>query len=227
MNSPYLIAVTGGSGSGKSTLAKTLSERLGEDQVLLFTEDAYYRPREAHGPDAPLWTASEMEARVNFDDPASKDMDLFENHLAALRRGEGIIQPFYDFALHDRVMGRETELKPRPIIIAEGVHVLSRESCFALFDLSVFVDTPPDIRLARRIQRDMNERGREVDRVIRQYLTFVRPAHARHTEPAKLMCDLVIQDEGPLAMSMGKPDRKAEGRLAAPVLARLSDEGVI
>ena len=227
MTSFFLIAVTGGSGSGKSTLAKSLKQKLGDERVLLFSEDAYYQPREFHGAEAPSWNAAQMEENVDFDDPASKDMALMATQLAALKRGESILQPYYDFALHDRVAGNEVELSPKPIIVADGVHVLSNKAFFELFDLTVFVDTPADLRLARRIQRDVKERGREVDRVIAQYLKFVRPAHGLYTEPAKLNCDLVIQDEGPLAMAMGEPDKKAENRLVAPVLGYLQYEGVI
>lgn len=227
MTSPFLIAVAGGSGSGKSTLARTLQRRLGEQKVLLFTEDAYYQPREFHGAQAPLWSPEEMEANIDFDDPASKDMALFEAQLSALKRGESVLQPHYDFGQHDRIMGKELELDPRPIIIAEGVHVLSAPRLFDLFDLTVYVDTPPDIRLARRILRDVRERERKVERVIAQYLTYVRPAHNRFTEPAKYGCDIVIQDEGPLAMTMGQPDKRAEDRLAAPVWAFLVDEGLV
>ena len=226
MTTPFLIAITGGSGSGKSTLANTLVDRMGQDKALLFTEDAYYQPREFHGPDAPLWSEEEMEQKVDFDDPTSKDLDLFEAQLAALKRGESVLQPHYDFATHDRIMGKEVQLDPKPVIIAEGVHVLCRPQLFSLFDLTVFVDTPPDLRLARRILRDVHERKRDMDRVIRQYLTYVRPAHGRHTEPAKFSCDLVIQDEGPLAMINGRPNQRAKVRLAAPVWAFLKDEGL-
>ncbi len=226
-SAPYLIAVTGGSGSGKTTLARTLFKRLGADRAVEMGEDNYYHPREHHGMDAPLWTAEEMERKVDFDSPASKDMDLFEAHVAALKRGESISQPHYDFSKHDRVLGKEETISPRPIVIVEGVHVLSEPILFLHFDLTVFVDTPPDIRLARRVMRDKRERGRDVERTLVQYLTYVRPAHARWTEPAKFNCDIVIQDEGPLATGMGKPVQRAADRLVAPVWSRLVEEKVI
>lgn len=227
MHTPYMIAITGGSGSGKSTLANALLEKLGPDMALAFGEDNYYRPRESYGVDAPLWSLEQMEQRIDFDNPESKDMALFEMHVDALRRGESVVQPHYDFSRHDRDMGRQVTLDPRPVIIVEGLHVLCEPRYFTLFDLTVFVETPPDLRLARRIQRDVRERNRELDRVLAQYLTFVRPAHARFTEPAKFMCDLVIHDEGPLASTLNAPDEKAQQRLIAPVWGRLIDDNVI
>ena len=226
-DAPFMIAVTGGSGSGKSTLASALSARIGAEHVLNFSEDNYYRPREHYHVDAPTWSAEEMEKRVDFDDPQSKSMDMLESHLDALKRGESIRQPVYDFARHDRRMGQETTLDPKPIIIAEGVHVLCEPRYFDLFDLTVFVDTPADLRLARRIQRGTKERGRDLDRILAQYLNFVRPAHARYTEPAKIQCDLIIQDEGPLASTLNKPDKKAEDRLVAPVWTFLTDNHIL
>ncbi len=227
MNKPYMIAITGGSGSGKSTLAQALLDKLGEDKVLLMGEDNYYKPREHQHPDAPLWSMKEMEERVDFDDPASKNMDMYEAHLVALRQGRTISQPVYDFTKHDRIDGAEKVLSPRPIIVCEGVHTLSDKSYFNLFDLTIFVETPADLRLARRIERDVNERNRELNRVLAQYLNFVRPAHAQYTEPAKFLCDLIIKDEGPLAAQVGSPNARAEARLLAPLWSYLIEEGVI
>ncbi|MEM8921232.1 MAG: uridine kinase [Pseudomonadota bacterium] len=227
MDAPYLIAITGGSGSGKTTLARVLTSRLGAERALLLGEDNYYRPRIDYGPEAPGWTAAQMEQKINFDDPASKDMALFETHLRDLQAGRSIEQPIYDFATHDRVDGETRKLPPKPVIIVEGVHVLSDQALFDLFDLTVFVDTPDDLRLARRIARDVAERGRALDRVLAQYLNFVRAAHHRFTEPAKFRCDIVVKDEGPLASAVGVPGPAAEARLAAAVWARLLADGIV
>ncbi len=226
MASPYMIAITGGSGSGKSTLARAMQEKLGEDKLLVIGEDNYYKPREHQHTDAPLWSNQEMEERIDFDDPATKNMDMYESHMVSLKQGETIGQPIYDFSKHDRIVGEETLLSPRPFIICEGVHTLCEKKYFNLFDLTIYVDTPADIRLARRIKRDVSERGRDLDRVIAQYLSFVRPAHAKYTAPAKYMCDLIIEDEGPLAAKVGQPSAKAEARLLAPVWSFLQDEGL-
>ncbi len=227
MTKPYMIAITGGSGSGKSTLAQALLDKLGGDKVLIMGEDNYYKPREHQHPDAPLWSNQEMEERVDFDDPVSKNMDMFESHIVSLKQGETIGQPIYDFSKHDRVDGEEKILSPRPFIVCEGVHTLSHRKYFNLFDLTIYVDTPADLRMARRIKRDVSERGRDLDRVIAQYLNFVRPAHAQFTEPAKYLCDLIIEDEGPTAAKVGKPDAKAQARLLAPVWSFLKDENLI
>lgn len=227
MIQPYMIAVTGGSGSGKSTLANALVKRIGAGRAQVFGEDNYYKPREHYGVDAPGWSDAEMEKRIDFDDPASKEMDLLESHLAALKNGESISQPVYDFSVHDRDMGKQEIISPSEFIIVEGVHVLHEKRYFSLFDLTVFVDTPPDLRLARRIKRDVTERGRDLDRILAQYLTFVRPAHAKFTEPAKVLCDLIIQDEGPLACAVGRPDPRAEARLLAPLWGFLQDQDLV
>ncbi len=224
---PYMIAVTGGSGSGKSTLAGALQHRLGEDRAVLLTEDAYYRPRAEQAPGAASWSPAECEARINFDDPRAKEMDRFRLDLEALRAGQAILQPVYDFASHDRLPGAIDRREPRAVAIVEGVHVLSDPGFAQLFDLTVFVDTPDDIRLARRIRRDVAERGRALERVLAQYFAFVRVAHRRFTEPAKLLCDLVIADEGPLAYEADAPSAASVDRLVAPVWAKLSLDGIV
>ena len=219
---PYLIAITGASGSGKSTLAQALMDKIGPDQVTLVREDNYYRPRSDYGTEAINWTPAEVEKHIDFDDPASKDMDLFQAHVKALASGQSNNQPVYDFATHDRVAKAANKLPARPVVILEGLHCLFEPSMFDLCDLTVYVDTPSDICLARRIWRDSHERGRSVERILDQYLTFVRPAHARYTAPAKLRCDLIISDDGPLASSVGAPSPEARMRLLAPVWAAVS-----
>ncbi|MBI1340709.1 uridine kinase [bacterium] len=193
---PYLIAITGGSGSGKSTLARGLQDRMGPKRCALLTEDNYYLPRSAHGPDAHTWSNETVEARINFDDPASKDMALFAAHLDQLRQGLAIRQPVYDFATHDRRVGEWRDVPATPLVIVEGVHVLSDRSLRPRYDVSIYVDTETDVRLLRRIRRDVEERGRSLPRAIDQYLRFVRAAHLRFTQPAKAVCDLVLEDSG-------------------------------
>src|SRR5262249_16721178 len=159
------------------------------------TEDNYYLPRDRHVPPVVGWANDRIEATINFDDPASKDMALFRQHIEALRRGEGIDQPVYDFAIHDRAQGARHHIEPRPIVIVEGVHLPADPNFQPPFALTVFVDTSDDLRLIRRIRRDRLERSRNSESVIRQYLKFVRPSHQRFTQPAKFVCDLVVADE--------------------------------
>ncbi len=224
--SVVMIAITGGSGSGKTTLAKALHARLGEVTCALLTEDNYYLPRDRHSPPVIGWSNEQIEATINFDDPASKDMALYRDHLVALRQGRSIDQPVYDFAVHDRTEGAVHRVDARPVVVVEGVHVLSDPGFQKLFDLTVFVDTSDDLRLIRRIRRDRVERSRPSERVIRQYLTFVRASHQRFTQPAKFVCDLVVADEGQPAFIGEAPDAMAVDRLVAPVWSRLEAMGV-
>lgn len=221
-----MIAITGGSGSGKTTLAKALRARLGEAACALMVEDNYYLPRARQSPATVGWSSDEVEAAVDFDDPAAKDMALFRRHLVALRDGHDVDQPVYDFATHDRVEGAVHRIDARPVVIVEGVHVLSDPDFKTLFDLTVFIDAPDDLRLARRIRRDRIERGRSSDGAIRQYLAFVRPAYLRFTGPARSICDLVVDDDGRMETADGAPDATAVERLVAPVWARLRAMGV-
>ena len=225
-----LIAISGGSGSGKSTLARSLEMVLSPDACVVIGEDHYYKSRIANN--IVGLEASEVEALINFDDLSSKDMDLFEDHVRALAKGEAIDQPIYDFATHDRVEGQSSRIEPKRLTIIEGIHVLSVPSIADQFALKIYVDTPDDLRLARRILRDTapeseGGRGRSVSRVISQYLGFVRPSHHRVTEPAKYVADLVIADEGLPAYGQANPSRAAVMRMLSPVLSWLTDAGVV
>lgn len=224
---PFMIAITGGTGSGKSTLANALVERLADRGCAIVTEDNYYLPRAEQSPSVVGWPNEEVERTINFDDPATKDMAMFRGHLASLRNGESVQQPVYDFGTHERVAGAHEEIAPTPFLIVEGVHVLADPKFAELFDLTVFVDTAEDIRLIRRLRRDLNERGRDIERTIQQYLSFVRAAHLRFTEPAKFLCDVVVADEGGSAWGTHGPDEEAVARLCAPVWSRLERLGVL
>ncbi len=220
-----MIAITGGSGSGKTTLARAIHDRLGEARSALVTEDNYYLPRASHTPSVVGWSNEQIEKTINFDDPASKDMALFRQHLLQLRAGQGIDQPVYDFATHERKPGAVHRIDPRDVVLVEGLHVLSDPANYKLFDLTVFVDTSDDLRLIRRIRRDRAERGRASEGVIQQYLRFVRAAHQRFTQPAKFECDLVIADEGAPAFANEAPSGVAVERLVAPLWVRLQAMG--
>ncbi len=226
MSGVFMLAITGGSGSGKTTLARALHGRLGAARSALVTEDNYYLPRHRHTPPVVGWSNDEIEKTINFDDPASKDMALFREHLVGLRAGHPIDQPVYDFAMHDRVANAVHRIDARPVIIVEGVHVLADPGFLPLFDLTVFVDTSDDLRLIRRIRRDRAERDRPSERVIQQYLRFVRASYMRFTHPAKFVCDIVVADEGAPAFTNDVPDAVAVERLVAPVWGRLVSLGV-
>ena len=222
----FLIAMSGGSGSGKSTLAVALLERLGPGRAVMFGEDAYYHPMSYYGAPASDAEREALVAGINYDDPKSKEVDHLVSDLKALKAGEGVDQPIYDYDRHDR-SEKTRRIEPAPVLILEGIHALSMPKIRNLIDLSVYVDTPDDLRLARRIRRDVIERGRTVDSVLQQYMSTVRAAHYRFTYPAMFEADLVIADEGVPAYGHVKPSAEAIERMLAPVLSRLQTAGVI
>ena len=223
--SSFVIALSGGSGSGKSTVADGLLGRLAPGMAGQFHEDAYYWPMAHYGAPETDDDSLEIIASVNYDDPASKDTGYMARDLAALKNQSAIDQPIYDYAAHDR-SADTLRIEPAPIIILEGIHVLSIPEIAPLIDLSIYVDTPVDLRLARRIRRDVIERGRDVEGVLAQYLSTVRPAHYRFTHPAKYQSDLVIADEGLPAYGKVRPTPEAVDRMLAPILERLRAAGL-
>lgn len=205
--SPLLIAVAGGSGSGKSTLATALEARLPAGTVTVVIEDAYYGDHGGKAGFDPLG--------FDFDDVTAKDHGLLASHLAALRAGETVDVPLYCFETHRRLASVAT-VSPAPLIVVEGAHLLCTAELAALFDLRIYVDTPPDVRFIRRLIRDQAQRGRTADSVIQQYLATVRPAHQRLIEPSRARADIVIADDRGAVV----PDDPTEfDRLLAPVLA--------
>ncbi|MEL6324918.1 MAG: AAA family ATPase, partial [Pseudomonadota bacterium] len=170
----YVIAVSGGSGSGKSTLAEALVARLGSDQVVLFHEDAYYWPRTHYPEDMSV-------GAINYDHPASKDAEHLVQDLNALKQGHVIDQPVYDYGRHDRSRTEVRRLAPATVILLEGIHALSIPQANDLIDLRVYVDTPDDLRLARRIRRDVVERDRDIEGVLSQYRHNGRAARFAYT----------------------------------------------
>jgi uridine kinase len=185
----FLVAIAGGSGSGKSAVARGIAEALGRDRVAVLVQDAYYRDR------ADLLPVERV--RLNYDVPDALDHGLFREHVAALRRGEPVVPPIYCFATHRR-LGWGEPLSPRPIVLVEGILVLHDPEVAGLFDLRIFVDAPEAVRLARRIERDVLERGRTRESVIAQCRASVFPAHARYVEPSRAHADLVLLNAGRL-----------------------------
>jgi len=225
--SPYLIAMTGGSGSGKSTVAEALLETCAGNGAVIFNEDGYYWPMSHYGPADTDEQRQAIIARVNYDDPISKETSLMARQLADLKAGRTIEQPIYDYDCHDRKTDETRQIEPASIIILEGIHALSVPELKPLIDLSIYVDTPDDLRLARRIRRDVVERGRDIPGVLNQYLTTVRAAHYRHTYPAMFEADLVIADEGLPAYGQVRAGKDAIDRMLAPIIDRLRAVGVL
>lgn len=182
---PLVIGLAGGSGSGKTTIARRLHDTVGADQVAMIQHDAYYRDLD-HLP-------FEQRAKVNFDHPDSLETELLVEHLETLRSSGTIQRPVYDFTTHTRT--EETvEVKPLPVIIVEGILVLVEPELRALMDLRIYVDTDSDLRLLRRMQRDIIERGRTLESVMDQYLRTVRPMHLQFVEVSKRYADIIVPE---------------------------------
>lgn len=181
------VGVAGGTGSGKTTLVQALMQRIGRERIVLLPHDAYYRDL-GHLP-------LEDRARVNFDHPDSLETELLVTHILQLRAGETIPMPQYDFVTHTRRRERVI-VRPRPVILVEGILILVDPLLRELFDMKLYVDTDADVRFIRRLQRDIEERGRTAQSVIDQYLSTVRPMHLEFVEPSKRHADLIIPEGG-------------------------------
>lgn len=184
---PFLIGVAGGSNSGKTTIATKLAELVGDDQLALIKLDSYYVSRTDQ--------TVEERATANYDHPDAFDWDLLNDHLAALSAGATIEVPVYDYTIHDRSDRRNT-VPPSRVVVVEGILVLWEPRLRHRFDLKIFVDTPADLRIIRRLKRDVAERGRTPESILDQYLETVRPSHERFIEPSKRYADVIIPEGG-------------------------------
>jgi uridine kinase len=185
--SPLLIGIAGGTGSGKTTVARTILRRVGADHIAFIPHDAYYRDLSG----MPL----EERKKLNFDHPDSLETELMIEHLKALKGWSPIPLPVYDFATHTRVT-RTVLVEAQPIILVEGILIFYEIELRKLFDVKIFVDTDADIRFIRRLQRDISERGRTAESVMKQYLETVRPMHMEFVEPSKRYADVIIPEGG-------------------------------
>lgn len=181
-----MVGVAGGSGSGKTALARSLAERFGSEAALIFHDNYYCRRDEL------TW---DERAEINYDEPDAFETSLLSAHLDSLLAGSEIDVPVYDYAQHNR-SGDTIRLAPAPIIFVEGVLVLHEEALRDRFNLKLFVETDADVRILRRIKRDVLERGRTIESVEAQYLATVKPMHERYVEPSKTWADVIIPEGG-------------------------------
>ena len=179
---PYIIGIAGGSGSGKSTFAQRLKEAF-PDQISLISCDNYYLPHD----DLSL----EERALLNYDAPEALEFDLMVRHLEQLKNGEPALCPVYDFTKHTR-SSQVIEILPRPIIVIDGILIFHDAALRQCMDLKIYVETDADERILRRARRDMVERGRDLDSVIQQYLTTVKPMHNTYVNPTKVYADIIL-----------------------------------
>ena len=199
MEKKYLvIGIAGGTGSGKTTLMKNIINRFG-DVVTVLSHDNYYRRHDE--------LTYEERCKINYDEPAALETDLMAYHLDLLRKGESIECPVYDFTQHNR-SDETITVVPKRVIIVEGILIFENEPLRELMDIKIFVDTDADVRLCRRIKRDVNKRGRTLESVLTQYQETVKPMHEKYVEPSKKYADLVVPEGGKnlvaLDMIMGR-----------------------
>ena len=179
---PYIIGIAGGSGSGKSTFAQRLKEAF-PDHISIISCDNYYLPHD----ELPL----EKRAHLNYDAPEALEFDLMVRHLEELKNGKTALCPVYDFSQHTR-SHKVTEIQPRPIILIDGILIFHDPALRDCMDLKIYVETDADERILRRAKRDMQERGRDLDSVIDQYLTTVKPMHNTYVKPTKIFADIIL-----------------------------------
>jgi len=213
---PFLIGIAGGSGSGKSRVAATICAWLAPDALVL-PQDCYYRDH------ADL--SAEQRSRLNYDEPLALDHALLQQHLQRLSCGQGIERPHYDFSRHRRREQREPVV-PAAVIIVEGLFAWWDEAVRGQFDLRLFVDAAPDLRFIRRLRRDVEERGRTIESVIRQYLETVRPMHDRWIEPARAQAHVVLINSGAWEETAHRLNQNLAARLPVSLAERLTFRNV-
>lgn len=184
---PLVIGIAGGSGSGKTTVAQEILQRVGPDRIAFLQHDSYYKDLSGLPP--------AQRAEVNFDHPNSLETELLIQHIASLREGKAVEVPIYDFSIHTRT-ARTFTVQPRRVILVEGILIFVEAALREMFDVKIFVDTDSDMRFIRRLERDIAERGRTTESVIKQYQLTVRPMHLEFVEPSKRYADIIIPEGG-------------------------------
>lgn len=182
-----LLGIAGGTGSGKTTLADKLTRSFGSDEVSILRHDNYYKRHDE--------MCYEERSKLNYDHPDAFDTELLCEHIKALKEGRSIQMPVYDYSVHNR-SDETIQVNPAPVIVLEGILIFAEPNLCELMDIKVFVDTDADVRILRRIIRDVKERGRSLDSVIDQYLTTVKPMHEQFVEPSKRRADIIIPEGG-------------------------------
>ena len=186
MKDVIVIGIAGGTGSGKSTLVKKIKEEF-HDRTTIMSHDFYYKQHND--------ITFEQRKKLNYDHPESFDTDLMIEHIRELASGREIQRPVYDFTIHNRVDDTVT-VKPAKVIIVEGILIFENKELRDMFDIKLFIDTDADVRIIRRILRDVSERGRTLESVVNQYLTTVKPMHEQFVEPYKKYADIIIPEGG-------------------------------
>lgn len=205
MKRRIIIGIAGGSGSGKTTLANNIAAHFG-DRIAMLRHDDYYKKNT----DLPL----EERAKINYDHPSAFDTELLLEHLDALKNGSPVNCPIYDYSMHDR--GQDIRIvEPADVIILEGILIFENKEVLSRLDIKVFVDTDPDVRILRRIIRDVKERGRTLDSVAMQYLGTVKPMHEAFVEPSKKHADVIIPEGGNNPVAYGMLIDKIENHLSS------------
>jgi uridine kinase len=184
---PLVIGIAGGSGSGKTTLAFLVRDRVGAERIAYLPHDSYYKDLSSLPPN--------QRMTINFDHPDSLDTSLLIQHIEQLKRHEPVELPIYDFKTHSRT-ARTERIEPKPVIMVEGILIFADAALRKLLDVKIFVDTDSDIRFIRRLERDIAERGRTTEMVVRQYLSTVRPMHMEFVEPSKRYADVIVPEGG-------------------------------
>lgn len=188
-----IIGICGGTGSGKTTIARSIVEAVGAENVVLVEQDSYYRDLA----DMPL----DERHQANFDHPDSVDSNMMVHHILRLKQGLQAEMPLYDFKTHTRTTNIEV-IEPRPVVIVEGILIFSEPRVLDLLDVRVFVDTPDDVRLIRRLKRDHAERGRTYEHTMDQYMRTIRPMHFEFVEPSKRHADIIIPEGAQMGVSV-------------------------
>lgn len=187
MDNVIVIGIAGGTGSGKSTLIRKIKENFG-DAITVISHDSYYKEQKE--------MTYEERCQTNYDHPDAFDTDLLVEHVMRLKNWETVEIPVYDFTIHNRAIGETEIVKPSKVVIVEGILIFENQELLDCFDIKVFVDTDADVRIIRRILRDVQERARTLDSVVTQYLTTVKLMHEQFVEPSKKKADIIVPEGG-------------------------------